>query len=795
MRKLFLSLIFIIGIIGFISGCGGGGGDTNTSKNSEFPTGNEDFTIEDANAQDPLSDSRIQMGNNDLLASNIDYSAYIPDVKSQGNTGSCTAWATGYYYKTYMEVLEEGWDKNINTFSPMYLFSMQCKNSDNPHSFIESFNVLQQNGCAKYSTLPFEDLSASGNNEVSIYRNLNISSLIHEEAKNYKNGELTQLNGKQEIKMALSSGPVVFGINYYQYGEWNDIPETNYLHYDAQKDNEGHAILCVGYDDSKFGVGAFKFVNSWGSSWGENGYSWIKYSDTQNIIIGKFTLEDLQNPNTNDNVITRPDAPTNIIASENKGPFVDISWSKTNTAQYYRIYRRNIDNTDNYQLIGTSYNSYYRDYPKLGVNYYYAVVSVNDIGESKHNAGDTSSKGYVDLGIANGSALQIPVLIWTDNTIDSDYVYTNFNVSNIDATATELQVLISLTSEGPWNSLGWINTIDFYIKFEFDSKYIGKKPFVIIIASSPTGSSGTSESAQINETITGLSSIADVISLSTTVNSGSIYLQWDTSDANADSFDIWRYKASGDSGNDWIYLANTSNKYYTDSNALPGVSYYYGIRPIYQGVYGDDVITDDPVVMSTSLPNLNLYEVVYNYGNLSNPAKFQLNVWNTGNTSFNDYKFLIYVYDWDDESYYYPFAEMTASDFASPGQLPLDDSNYEHTLTLNLNIPDAYADGHSYSWIIALDYYDAIQEEYEDDNYIWTNEAWWSYSLNRKSNLFDGNEINSKRFNTNGINKVAGSRPFTNKKKSRRLLKSAGTEAYSGPIRFKKPSFCIDRSN
>ena len=36
----------------------------------------------------------------------------------------------------------------------------------------------------------------------------------------------------------------------------------------------GHAILLVGYDDSKQ---LFKFKNSWGSSWGDNGYGYLPY--------------------------------------------------------------------------------------------------------------------------------------------------------------------------------------------------------------------------------------------------------------------------------------------------------------------------------------------------------------------------------------------------------------------------------------------------------------------------------------------------------------------------------------
>ncbi len=48
----------------------------------------------------------------------------------------------------------------------------------------------------------------------------------------------------------------------------------------------GHAVCAVGYDDSRVIVnpankksskGALLIRNSWGSSWGENGYGWLPY--------------------------------------------------------------------------------------------------------------------------------------------------------------------------------------------------------------------------------------------------------------------------------------------------------------------------------------------------------------------------------------------------------------------------------------------------------------------------------------------------------------------------------------
>ena len=42
-------------------------------------------------------------------------------------------------------------------------------------------------------------------------------------------------------------------------------------------------MTIVGYDDYKFG-GAFQIMNSWGTSFGDNGYVWIKYKDFTNVV-------------------------------------------------------------------------------------------------------------------------------------------------------------------------------------------------------------------------------------------------------------------------------------------------------------------------------------------------------------------------------------------------------------------------------------------------------------------------------------------------------------------------------
>ncbi|MBQ7699136.1 MAG: hypothetical protein IJT49_02200 [Clostridia bacterium] len=63
-------------------------------------------------------------------------------------------------------------------------------------------------------------------------------------------------------------------------GDYNKVTSVaRILTYDNSK--ASHVILLVGWDDTKYtdtGTGAFLMKNTWGESWGDNGYAWISYN-------------------------------------------------------------------------------------------------------------------------------------------------------------------------------------------------------------------------------------------------------------------------------------------------------------------------------------------------------------------------------------------------------------------------------------------------------------------------------------------------------------------------------------
>jgi C1A family cysteine protease len=71
--------------------------------------------------------------------------------------------------------------------------------------------------------------------------------------------------------------PFVFGFSVYESFMSNQVSNTGMVPMPARNESliGGHAVLAVGYDDSK---NAFLFRNSWGTEWGLGGYAWIPYA-------------------------------------------------------------------------------------------------------------------------------------------------------------------------------------------------------------------------------------------------------------------------------------------------------------------------------------------------------------------------------------------------------------------------------------------------------------------------------------------------------------------------------------
>lgn len=92
---------------------------------------------------------------------------------------------------------------------------------------------------------------------------------------NYYKLDHTKLN---ELKQCLAlRQPFIFGMSLYSSFMSQEVSFHGMIPMPLANDRfqGGHAMCCVGYDDSKQ---AFIVRNSWGNTWGDDGYCYIPYN-------------------------------------------------------------------------------------------------------------------------------------------------------------------------------------------------------------------------------------------------------------------------------------------------------------------------------------------------------------------------------------------------------------------------------------------------------------------------------------------------------------------------------------
>jgi C1A family cysteine protease len=217
------------------------------------------------------------------LPSAVDLSANFPSPGDQGQQGSCVAWATAYDYKTFQEKLENRW--NITTtdhqFSPAYVYNQINGGQDGGAYIDAALNLIKNQGVASLAVFPYHDNNyttqpnSNQRQAAAPYKALSWGAL----AKGDVNG----------IKNHLAAGDgVVVGIPVYP--DFDQISPSNPVYDNTNGVLRGwHAISLVGYDNSK---NAFKFINSWGTNWGLNGYGYISYNLVQKLGTIGYVMAD-----------------------------------------------------------------------------------------------------------------------------------------------------------------------------------------------------------------------------------------------------------------------------------------------------------------------------------------------------------------------------------------------------------------------------------------------------------------------------------------------------------------------
>ncbi|MCZ2101577.1 MAG: C1 family peptidase [Chitinophagales bacterium] len=189
-------------------------------------------------------------------------------IKDQGDCGACWAFtaATSFesnFAKKNNRIIDISEQVVLNCTSK----DLDCISGGLPVLAFLSWVELDQPIISEEGE-PYIERQGSCYNYIPEYRATNFGFV----SSNYIN-PLLSIPSNEELKMSiLSYGAVSCGV----------YSGTAFLNYKGGVFEEqgygkapNHAVNIVGWDDSK---GAWLIRNSWGASWGENGYMWLKYN-------------------------------------------------------------------------------------------------------------------------------------------------------------------------------------------------------------------------------------------------------------------------------------------------------------------------------------------------------------------------------------------------------------------------------------------------------------------------------------------------------------------------------------
>ncbi len=206
-----------------------------------------------------------------FLPPEVDLSAHFPTPGSQGQQGSCTAWAVGYDLRSYYEGRARQWGQFTTpeqVFSPAYIYNRLhegATNCDKGTAISDALDLLMNEGVPPMSEFPYaaDNCFRMPDNKIKL-----LASRF--KIKSWRRIEPTKLD---DAKGQLNAGnPVVFGMDL---ADSFDNLKGDEIYDDTDSPRTGgHAMVLVGYSEKRQ---AFKFINSWGTHWGDNGYGWVSY--------------------------------------------------------------------------------------------------------------------------------------------------------------------------------------------------------------------------------------------------------------------------------------------------------------------------------------------------------------------------------------------------------------------------------------------------------------------------------------------------------------------------------------
>jgi len=248
------------------------------------------------------------------LPPKIDLRKYMPPVEDQDGLGSCVANAVAGAYEYLVKR-----HKNISDYDVSRLFVYynareieDCVDEDSGCMIVNAILGIQEKGACSEETWPYdiENFDEEPSEEA------------FGEAANFLVEDTMSVDvNLNEWKQALADGhPIIFGLKLFESFDSQRKPglvPSPSKKESARETHSGHAMLCVGYSDKDK---VFIVRNSWGESWGDEGYCYIpydylmneKYNDGDTWVIKQLTNFELDTSDWGDETSVTGDYDTEL---------------------------------------------------------------------------------------------------------------------------------------------------------------------------------------------------------------------------------------------------------------------------------------------------------------------------------------------------------------------------------------------------------------------------------------------------------------------------------------------------
>jgi C1A family cysteine protease len=199
----------------------------------------------------------------------VDLRPYCSPVENQGAVGSCT----GQAFAGVLEYLDRRDDGAHADVSRLFIYynerRIEGTTDEDAGAYIrDGIKALKEWGACDEYLWPYRESWFAYKPSEEAYQDALKRRIV----------AYYRVSSLGDLRAALADGnPVVFGFMVFASFESAEVARTGIMPMPTADDEfrGGHAVLCVGYCDE---TRRLIVRNSWGASWGDNGYFYMPYS-------------------------------------------------------------------------------------------------------------------------------------------------------------------------------------------------------------------------------------------------------------------------------------------------------------------------------------------------------------------------------------------------------------------------------------------------------------------------------------------------------------------------------------